>query len=252
VRAVKTPGFEQYVIRSPYTKPPTPEQMDTYLKSDPRFLIIDHPLAHRPDLGVPLARIGQPANSVEIQRRVPGIPVAKFYEKWEEKISPISSLITTCTSEAEFKTKLDKLLALPENATLKKDYQRFQKRYSNLIKQMADLPQSAYNDVAKTIKTVQETGYRIDLNHGNNILFDTKKSRFNFVDIDKDINNPFYSPHNMDGFMVGALTNSDFTQGPGIFQYRRFLIQDPSLSDSYKKNFQMVVDKIQAAQKILT
>ncbi|MDD3419417.1 MAG: hypothetical protein PHE78_02325 [Candidatus Gastranaerophilales bacterium] len=56
--------------------------------------------------------------------------------------------------------------------------------YIENLKAIANMPQKAYNNLAKEIKTVTKKKYFFDFYNPNNILIDEKKQEFNLVDIE--------------------------------------------------------------------
>ena len=68
------------------------------------------------------------------------------------------------------------------------------KTHLQSLKAIADLPAETFNKLIDDIGTVSRLGYKIDGTTPNNILLDSEKQRFNFVDIadiDSDKNNQY-------------------------------------------------------------
>lgn len=55
--------------------------------------------------------------------------------------------------------------------------------YSSRVKKAAEMPQSAYDDLAETITKINNAGYRIDPSKSSNILIDSEGGKFNLVDV---------------------------------------------------------------------
>jgi hypothetical protein len=99
----------------------------------------------------------------------------------------------------------------------------------------ANLPQEAYDELAKLFKVIIERGYKTDPSKPNNLLVDTEKQRFNLVDVTKN-NSPRYKDDL--GAMIGPLINTAYAHQ----------VQDPSIEQQLVPLRAMIIDKaIQAS-----
>jgi hypothetical protein len=243
---INTPGFSQYVIRHPFGEKINGNQAIQLLGDSPALGLVRHPLSHKSNAGVPIARIGQ----FELQRRVPGKTAGSFYQEHDQHLDPLFSAVRTANTEEEMAEIIQTMTSASDNKTLRTHYEQWQKNYTGLFEEMAGFDQDAYDDVAGILTLGKKNGTVPDVNHANNILVDSQRRKFGLIDFQQDIKNPFMTPPTMEGFFHGIALNRDvMSAGARDLNLRRFMVLDPQLKPAFQGAWDTVIDKVEAAGK---
>ncbi len=213
-----------------------------------------HPWRQRDNMGIPIAYFTTSDNQIiaEVQRFIPNRSAGSYYEKLDEAIYFVKSLLSSSNSEEEFNEKLREARESGEHDEDFQAYDAFQTAYAQFIHNLAEMPQEAYDEVAEIMAEGWQNGVALDINHANNthlIVSDPttlKPDRFGFVDTRLLDGNPFYQPMRMIQFFYALTTNID---PPDVraFRQRRFLIQDLALKEQYQQDFETAMTKCEQA-----
>lgn len=78
--------------------------------------------------------------------------------------------------------------------------------YAQCLQILADMPQSAYDDVARKISQIGKFGYKFDYYNSNNFMLDEAGGQINIIDLDK-ISKEYKNDH---GSALWALSNIEY------------------------------------------
>lgn len=176
-----------------------------------------HPLKPADEFGVPLvtlsphslfSNLASPQDkrieTLQILRRLPGPSAWAAYIKPFHSLfyAPVLSDLKRCDYIPQIVAPLIAKRAQHLSSIGDVEYSRYEKLYVRTMEAIAQTPQDAFNQAARSIRRARGNQFYLDFNHPGNIVLMPEK-RFGFVDIPKQGNKHYKWRSSMRDFAIG-------------------------------------------------